>query len=141
VHFSVITNLPGRLEAITLRRRSSASNRARKDGGRYVAGKTTYIQCKETGKFIEKPVFYANHSASVHTLEEFVSPIDQSIIRTPSDLAKHNKKHGVTDQRDYSPAFLEKATKERMAGFNEQGRKDRVGDLNRAYEKQRELER
>jgi hypothetical protein len=106
-----------------------------------VAGRTTYIQCKETGKFIEKNAAVANQSAVIHTMEEFVSPIDQSIIRTSSDLAKHNKKHGVTDQRDYSPAFLEKATKERMAGFNEQGRKDRVGDLNRAYEKQRELER
>lgn len=101
------------------------------------AGKTTYVQDPVTKKFVEKAALRANQSAFIHTLDEFMSPIDQSIIRTPSDLRKHNLKHGVTDQRDYSPEFLEKATKERMAGFNEQGRKDRVNDLNAAYEKHR----
>ena len=101
------------------------------------AGKTTYIQDPDTGKFVEKSTLPQNQSAFIHTIEEFVSPIDQSIIRTPTDLAKHNKKHGVTDARDYSPEFLHKATQERMAGFNERGKKDRIHDLNAAYEKLR----
>lgn len=105
------------------------------------AGRTTYVQDPETGKFVEKSALAANMSPVIHTMEAFISPIDRTVIRTPADLARHNKKHGVTDSRDYSPAFLEKAQKERMAGFNEKGRADRVNDLNRAYEKQRELER
>lgn len=105
------------------------------------AGKTTYVYDPVTRKCVEKSKRLNDSVHAIHTMEEFVSPIDQSIIRTPADLAQHNKKHGVTDMRDYSPAFLEKAQNERMSGFNKRGKQDRLNDLNRAYETQRERER
>ncbi len=103
--------------------------------------KKTYVYDSQLGKCVEKKPPVKSTLYAIHTMTEFVSPIDKSTIRTPTDLRTHNKKHGVTDMRDYSPDFLAKAQKERMAGFNELGKKDRLGDLNRAYEKQRELER
>lgn len=103
-----------------------------------MAGKITYVQDKETGKFVEKNSLQAGSlTAAIHTMEEFISPIDQSVIRTPSDLARHNKQHGVTDFRDYSPEFLERKQKERVGVFNERGKQDRINDLNAAYEKHR----
>lgn len=106
-------------------------------GAVVVAGKTTYVYDKVQKKFVEKSKRVDTSIHAIHTLEEFVSPIDQSIIRTPADLARHNRRHGVTDSRDYSPEYLAKATNERMAGFNERGKQDRINDLNRAYEHHR----
>jgi len=99
--------------------------------------KKTYVYDPILKKVVEKPRKSVGSTHAIHTMEEFISPIDQSVIRTPSDLARHNKKHGVTDARDYSPQFLEKAQNERMRLFNEGGKQDRINDLNLAYEKHR----
>lgn len=103
--------------------------------------KKTYVYDIDQKKMVEKHKRIDRPMHAIHNMTEFISPIDQSVIKTPADLRAHNRKHGVTDARDYSPEFTEKAQNERMAGFNKRGKKDRVGDLNRAYEKQRELER
>jgi len=103
--------------------------------------KKTYVYDPIQKKVVEKAKRTNVSLHAVHTMEEFISPVDKSIIRTHADLRNHNKKHGVTDMRDYSPDFLDKAQKERMSLFNERGKKDRLNDLNNAYEKQRELER
>lgn len=103
--------------------------------------KKTYVYDPVQKKVVEKHKRIDPSTYAIHTMEEFVSPIDQSIIRTPADLRAHNRRHGVTDMRDYSPEYLAKAQNERMAGFNERGKQDMINDLNNAYEKQRELER
>jgi len=61
--------------------------------------------------------------------EEFVSPIDQSVISCPSKLRKHNKKHGVTDIRDYGSTWFDKKNKERsnnLTGNTKQAHNERI---------------
>ena len=103
--------------------------------------KKTYVYDVKQGLFVEKHKRTDRPMHAIHNMEPFVSVIDGTTIRDHAGLRAHNKKHGVTDFRDYSPDFTEKAQKERMSAFNERGVKDRKADLNRAYEKQRELER
>ena len=103
--------------------------------------KKTYVYDSVLKKVVEKSTTRRNNSHSVHILSPFTSPIDGTRIRDGAQLAAHNKKHGVTDMRDYSPEFLERKQNERMSLFNKRGKKDRLNDLNRAYETQRELER
>lgn len=45
--------------------------------------------------------------------EPFKSPIDGSIISCRSKLREHNKRHGVTDIRDYGDEWFEKKAEER----------------------------
>jgi len=65
----------------------------------------TYVQDPKTGKLVPKDEYYANkarnESAAVHTFTEFVSPIDKQVISDNRQLSAHNKKHGVTNIRDY----------------------------------------
>ena len=75
--------------------------------------KITYIQDPETGKFVEKQAFLASqHAPAVHTMQPFVSPIDGTLIRDPATLRAHNKKHGVTDRRDYGESWFERKRSE-----------------------------
>ena len=45
----------------------------------------------------------------------FKSPVDGSIINDRGQLARHNKRHGVTDNRDYGPKWFKQKEKERQA--------------------------
>ncbi len=71
----------------------------------------------------------SNKSASVQkNLKEFKSPIDGSIISCHSQLRDHNKKHGVTDIRDYENQHFETRGKEmykEKIGDNPQAKKER----------------
>jgi hypothetical protein len=70
-----------------------------------------------------------NKSANVQkNLDEFKSPIDGSIISCRSQLRDHNKKHGVTDIRDYGHQHFETRGKEmyrEKTGDNPQAKKER----------------
>lgn len=46
-------------------------------------------------------------------IQPFVSPVTGEVISSRSTLREHNKRHGVTDSRDYSPEFMQKKQKER----------------------------
>jgi hypothetical protein len=97
---------------------------------------TTYIQCKTTGKFIEKSKFLAEaHSAAVLVMDSFVSPLDGSLIRDPAQLRAHNRKHGVTDSREYGGDYFDRKNKERGTAIQGQARvdkQDRIEALKRA---------
>ena len=50
----------------------------------------------------------------VQDIEPFRSPITGEIISSRSQLRQHNKEHGVTDSRDYSPEYYQKKAQERI---------------------------
>lgn len=43
---------------------------------------------------------------------EFISPVDKTVISDRGQLARHNKRHGVTNIRDYGEAHFAKRGKE-----------------------------
>lgn len=67
--------------------------------------------------------------------EPFQSPIDQSIISCPAGLREHNKKHGVTNIRDYGDTYFERRGKEKyreQQGATPAQRAERRELINRA---------
>lgn len=65
------------------------------------------------------------------TFEPFLSPIDGSMITCPKKLRDHNKRHGVTDIRDYGDDFFRR--------MSEQMYKEKTGDTPQAREERRQL--
>ena len=102
--------------------------------------KTTYIQDPETGKFIEKSKYQPPDTAAVHTMQPFVSPVDGTVIRDSGQLRAHNRKHGVTDRRDYGESWFERKRGELEAkrqGTDKQSKQERINALNQTYEQLR----
>ena len=100
-----------------------------------MAGKKTYVQCPETGKFIEKSKFLAQGSHAVHVMQPFVSPVDGTVIRDASQLRAHNRKHGVTDQRDYGSEWFARKGREndlKRQSLDPKSKRDRIEALKRA---------
>jgi hypothetical protein len=94
----------------------------------------TYIQDKETKKFVEKSVFLAQHHA-IHTMEPFKSPIDGTTIYDAAQLRAHHKQHGTTDSRDYSPETMARAKRQtdmKLQGLDPASKKDRIEAFKRA---------
>lgn len=112
--------------------------------------RTTYIQDRETGKFITKEAFnrkyYSNDKAMQSAyvqgnFEEFISPVDGSIIGGRAKLREHNKKHGVTDARDYSAGYYEKKAKERADDAKGYGRRNKTCRVDDIIQSMNKLER
>ena len=95
----------------------------------------TYVQDKVTKKFVLKGT-ESQESAGysiMPDIEPFISPITKEVITGRAALRAHNKKHGVTDSRDYSPELMKKLSKERddrATGNTPQARKERVENIN-----------
>jgi len=111
-----------------------------------MAGRRSYIQCRETGKLIPREEWDAHQqalgntqSAAVHaSFKEFKSPVDGSIISCPSKLREHNKRHGVTNVRDYGEDYFARRGKEKykdMIGATSQAKKQRIETIQRAIHK------
>ena len=90
-----------------------------------------------TGKLIPKEEYVREEG--VHfiqgDIEPFTSPIDGRIISDRSHLRDHNRRHGVTDSRDYSHEFLLKRSNDRIArmtGQTKEARRERVELIKRA---------
>jgi len=98
----------------------------------------SYIQCPVTNKLIPKDEYYehkARQSAAVHSFTEFKSPIDGSVISDRKQLAEHNRKHGVTNVRDYGEGYFERRGKEKyaeMVAAGAAGKKQRVEAIKQA---------
>lgn len=98
----------------------------------------SYIQCPVTHKLIPKDEYYAQkarESAAVHTFKEFVSPVDGSVISSPGKLAEHNRKHGVTNVRDYGENYFKRRGQEKyrdMIAAGPKGKAERVDTIKRA---------
>jgi len=94
-----------------------------------------FIQCPETRKLIPAEDYHrhqAERDLSAFVQEDikpFVSPVDGSIISTRADLRHHNRKHGVTDPRDYGPDWFERKAKERQADMRGESRGSRESRL------------
>jgi len=73
-----------------------------------------------------------NASATVQkSIEPFKSPIDGSVISCRSQLRAHNKKHGVTDIRDYGEQHFASRGKEMY--------KEKIGDNPQAKRERQQL--
>ena len=70
--------------------------------------------------------------------DAFISPIDQTRISCPGGLREHNKKHGVTNVRDYGENYFERRGKEKYAeqqGATKEQRAERKELINQAMRK------
>ena len=101
----------------------------------------SWIQDPKTGKLVPKDEYHQRKKSAdffVHAeFEEFVSPVDKTVIRSREQLRLHNKKHGVTDMRDYGPEWFKRKHRERsdeLTGRSTQARRERINDIIRAYE-------
>ena len=112
------------------------SNFDRIFGGRKKGG--SFIQDPITGKLIDRENLVARPRVNAPTvlkpLPEFISPIDQTVISNRGQLAAHNKRHGVTDMRDYGNGYIKKAEKKRIADGLKYLKKTRIEDIKRAIE-------
>ncbi len=101
----------------------------------------TWVQHPITGEFIPKHLYERPQSKTAFikkNMEPFVSPIDQSIISDHGQLREHNKRHGVTDTRDYSQEHFDKAAKKRqqvLAGTGAQAKQERREALRETIER------
>jgi hypothetical protein len=101
----------------------------------------SWVQDPNTGKLIPKDE-YVPKGASRHEImvdiEPFVSPVDGSFISSRSQLREHNKRHGVTNIRDYGDGYFERKAHERnevLQGKTPQSRKERIEALREAIAK------
>lgn len=102
-----------------------------------MAGRVSYIQCRETGKMVEKSEYFSENRQRVkvtNEFQEFVSPIDGKRIGDRRQLAAHNKTHGVTNAGDYSQEHFDKAAAKReevLSGKGAAQKTSRVNDIKR----------
>lgn len=100
-----------------------------------------YIFDRSTGEMVPKDMYVRPEPTApvVHgNLEEFISPITRELIHDRRQLRNHNKQHGVTDSRDYSPEFMKKAEHARhdeMTGNTKSARAERVEIINQELRK------
>ena len=83
----------------------------------------SWVQDRVTGKLIPKEEYRkpeVNAPTVIGDVEDFVSPITREVISDRGQLRRHNKKHGVTDYRDYSEDFKLKASAARNNELLEQ---------------------
>ena len=86
----------------------------------------------------KKKVSVINRTRTVKDFETFQSPIDQSVISCPSKLRAHNKKHGVTNIRDYGDEWFGRKNKERgdnITGNTKQARNERIENVKEALQR------
>lgn len=95
-----------------------------------------FIQCPKTHKLIPANEYHRDEGQKgpliCADIEPVLSPIDGSVITTREQLRQHNKRHGVTDSRDYSASWFEKKKNERdrvLRGDTESARRDRIAAL------------
>lgn len=92
----------------------------------------SWIQDPISGKLIPKSEYVRAYRSNVYiqkSFEPFTSPIDGSVISDRAQLRAHNKKHSVTDMRDYGPEWFARKKKEReleLSGNTRLAREDRI---------------
>jgi hypothetical protein len=91
-----------------------------------------YTQCPKTGKMVPRGTISrtsVNAPSVLRAIEEFKSPIDGQMISSRSQLAAHNKKHGVTNASDYSEGYIEGRAKARVNAGNKYVKESRKEDV------------
>lgn len=104
--------------------------------------RTTYVWDSASGELVLKGAAnsgYVPDAPVVHgDIEDFVSPITKEVIHDRGQLRAHNKRHGVTDSRDYSKDFMEKREKQRhdeITGNNPRAKQERIELINRTLQR------
>lgn len=98
----------------------------------------TWVQDPVTGKLIPKEDYRRARSDAPYIqgdIDNFVSPIDGTVITDRGQLRRHMAAHGVTNSADYSPAFLLDRSKKRnesMNGDTPQDKAERITEIRRA---------
>ncbi len=97
----------------------------------------TYVHDPETGKMVLKSRRCQGANAPVvhGDVDDFISPIDGSLIDDRGKLRRHNKKHGVTDMRDYSEDFIQKRGQRRVRDEQQELTRSRKADLVKAFDR------
>ena len=93
------------------------------------------VKKKMVDKGTEQRVDAKGAPMIIGPLEPFKSPITGEEITSREQLRRHNREHGVTDSRDYSPQFMEQRQKEReqkSIGNTAADRADRINLLRQA---------
>ena len=100
------------------------------------AAKGSYVQDPETGKMVPRSEYVrkeTNMAPSVMgDLQDFVSPIDKSLITDRGQLRRHMAEHGVTNSADYSPQYSENKKKSIEAQQAREAKADRIDTIKRA---------
>jgi len=65
-------------------------------------------------------------------LQDFVSPIDQTVISSRSQLKAHNERHGVTNSSDYSEGYVANKARARNAAGEKYLKDTRRSDIHDA---------
>ena len=101
-----------------------------------------YIQDPKTLKLVPAEEYFREKESRSFTIlddiEPFVSPVDGSTISSRSALREHNKRHGVTNVRDYGEGWFERKAKERddyVSGRSERAKQERLDTIQRALHK------
>jgi len=108
--------------------------KAKKSGG--------YVQCPETGKLVPRgeyirPKDGVNAPMVMGMHQDFVSPIDQTVISSRAKLEAHNRKHGVTNSSDYSNGYIENKARQRNERGEKYLRDTRRSDIGDAIDRHR----
>tara|TARA_R110000823_G_scaffold294977_1_gene413920 strand:- start:7550 stop:7936 length:387 start_codon:yes stop_codon:yes gene_type:complete len=94
----------------------------------------SFIQNKE-GKLVPRETYVpdsVNAPMVMKPLKDFKSPIDGQIITSRSQLAKHNKQHGVTNSADYSGGYIANRAKARNKAGEKYLKETRRSDIHEA---------
>lgn len=101
----------------------------------------TWVQDRETGEFILKQHYRRAEPLGPRIqadIDAFISPVDGKPIYSRRQLREHNRRHGVTDMRDYGDTYFERKAGEREAelrGATERARAERIETIQRAIER------
>ena len=108
-------------------------------GGHKQSKGGSFVQDPSTGELIDRDLLECrprvNAPMVMKPLEAFQSPIDRSVIRTREQLKVHNKRHGVTNVRDYKDGYVEKKAHKRVNDGQNYLNKTRRVDINSAIDK------
>lgn len=105
--------------------------------------RTRYIQDRKTGKLIPAAQYRpaAQEAPGImKPLEPFVSPVDGTTITDRAQLRAHNKRHNVTDSRDYGPNWFDRKRDEleqKRQNLDPASKMDRIEALKHAVDHHR----
>ena len=108
-------------------------------GGHTTAKSGRFRQDPLTGNLVDREelqnVARVNAPMVMRPMEAFQSPIDRTVIRTRQQLKVHNKRHGVTNVRDYKDGYVEKKAHQRVNDGQKYLKETRRVDINQAIDR------
>ena len=100
--------------------------------------KRCYVQEPATLKLVPKEEYRPPVPAGpaiIGLTKPFVSPVDGTLIDDLAKLRKHNKRHGVTDARDYGESWIPRRAADIAKERAKSDKADRIEQLKHSIEK------